>query len=272
MPKVKSSGFESVQGRRWNMEDCHLVIDNLNDKFPHLDKSVDRSFYAVFDGHGGRYSVLMTDELLLGAIVNHPSFSTDISAAIKEGFDQVDKEIYRRSTEENWVDGTTAAIVFVIGDTVWAANAGDSEILFGKRKDKEKYVHTVLSKIHRPSEAEEKARLASVSAVISNSRVGGRLAVSRGLGDHDQKAPKNGSNADWVSSEPYISSIAVEEGDFILIGCDGLWDEVTYQVATDMVTKARKSGKGVFDGCGLLRKESLDHGSLGNNTVVLAYF
>jgi hypothetical protein len=34
------SGFESVQGRRWNMEDAHVNIDDLSADFPWLPKGI----------------------------------------------------------------------------------------------------------------------------------------------------------------------------------------------------------------------------------------
>jgi hypothetical protein len=35
-PTYPWSGFETVQGKRWSMEDAHVNIDSLHDEFPHI--------------------------------------------------------------------------------------------------------------------------------------------------------------------------------------------------------------------------------------------
>lgn len=36
------SAFESIQGRRWNMEDAHVNIDDLSEVYKELPKSAER--------------------------------------------------------------------------------------------------------------------------------------------------------------------------------------------------------------------------------------
>jgi len=268
-----TSGFESVQGRRWNMEDCHILIDDLNAQFPDILKNdVSRSFYAVFDGHGGGNTAILVDEHLLPNILKDPNFNTDIDQALINGFRDTDRFVVDLSRSEDWVDGSTAAIAFLIGDTVIVANAGDSEVVIGKKKDKDKYTAVVMSEIHRPKEKVEKKRLQEAGAVMKDKRVGGKLAVSRGFGDGDLKIGSNGITTDWVSSVPFIKKETVQAEDFLLIACDGLWDEMSHQEAVDIVAKCRRTSKSTFEACDTLVKEALDKGSLDNITCILAYF
>lgn len=52
----------------------------------------------------------------------------------------------------------------------------------------------------------------------------GTLAVARSLGDHDYKYPHNKGSQDFVSSEPFINKISLNEThEFLIISCDGLW-------------------------------------------------
>jgi len=66
------------------------------------------------------------------------------------------------------------------------------------------------------------------NSLTAPSRVNGSLAVSRAIGDfHCQP---------FVSDIPYSRSIQLEPEDkFVILACDGLWDEVSDQEAVDLV-------------------------------------
>ncbi|KAJ1427410.1 PPM-type phosphatase domain [Sesbania bispinosa] len=69
-----------------------------------------------------------------------------------------------------------------------------------------------------------------------NGYLNGQLSVSRALGDWHMKGPK-GSPCP-LSAEPELQEICLTEDDeFLIMGCDGLWDVMSNQCA---VTMARK--------------------------------
>jgi protein phosphatase 2C family protein 2/3 len=56
----------------------------------------------------------------------------------------------------------------------------------------------------------------------------GRLSVSRTIGDIEAKYPKYGGNPNVVVATPEIKSFKIRNNyDFILIGCDGIFEKLT---------------------------------------------
>lgn len=57
----------------------------------------------------------------------------------------------------------------------------------------------------------------------------GRLSVSRTFGDIEAKMEKFGGLPGVVSAEPEISQFTIEETkhDFIILGCDGIFDRLS---------------------------------------------
>lgn len=45
-----STGIIAAPGKRMNMEDCYLMVNDI-----HVHPVVPVSLYAVFDGHGGEW-------------------------------------------------------------------------------------------------------------------------------------------------------------------------------------------------------------------------
>ena len=58
----------------------------------------------------------------------------------------------------------------------------------------------------------------------------GRLSVSRTFGDIEAKRQKYGGNPKVVISIPEVKSFKIEDSyDFILLGCDGIFDKLKSQ-------------------------------------------
>ena len=56
----------------------------------------------------------------------------------------------------------------------------------------------------------------------------GRLSVSRTFGDIEAKMPKFGGNPNVVVATPDIKAFKIKPNhDFILLGCDGIFDKLT---------------------------------------------
>jgi protein phosphatase 2C family protein 2/3 len=57
----------------------------------------------------------------------------------------------------------------------------------------------------------------------------GRLSVSRTFGDIEAKMEKFGGLPGVVTAEPEISQFTIEENkhDFIILGCDGIFDRLS---------------------------------------------
>lgn len=111
------------------------------------------------------------------------------------------------------------------------ANAGDCRAVLGKRG---KAVE--LSKDHKPDSSSERLRIEKLGGVVHDGYLNGQLSVARAIGDWHMKDPKGSSSP--LSAEPELQEMVLnEEDEFLILGCDGLWDVMSSQCA---VTIARK--------------------------------
>jgi len=161
--------------------------------------------------------------------------------------------------EQDLGDGTTAAVVLIdrTAERCIAGNVGDSEVLLGTKNKDGQTSYTTLTEVHHLKRSEaEAARIAAIGGNIWHGRLGHplynprvfSLSVSRSIGDVFFKDPKhtNGKQSGLIA-DPFITSVEVCGPDvaeqFLLVGCDGLWDTVTYQEAADFVFKRLASGE-----------------------------
>jgi len=271
MPLHLTSGFESVQGRRWTMEDTHVLIDDLNANIPIPNNDHPRAYYAVFDGHGGKDAADLAAEHLHKDVVGVPSFlSGNIKDALTEGFSKTDKLILDTGAKQKWTNGATAVVVFIVGHTLYLGNAGDSEAVLAQIGEHNAHEAHLLSEKHKPSD--ERERIEAAGGHVIFGRVLGNLAVSRSLGDSDFKVPMNRASADWVSAVPYTHQIELSpKNPFLIIACDGLWDKMTYQEAVEFIFQRKEEGKSPVEAAQLITQEALNKGSLDNITTVIVY-
>lgn len=112
-----------------------------------------------------------------------------------------------------------------------------------------------LSTDHKPCDREERQRIADAggqiyqTATVASSGdpnvlpeiiIGpirvfpGRLSVSRTFGDTEAKIPAKGGNPNVVVATPEIRSFKLDNThDFIILGCDGIFDKLGDQECVD---------------------------------------
>jgi len=152
--------------------------------------------------------------------------------------------------------GATGVIVFIRGDDVYVGNVGDSRaVLYSGNKV------TRLSFDHKPKDEDERVR--KLDGHVINGRINGLLAVSRAFGDFYMQP--------WVSSEPYVSTskLSNQPDEFIIIGCDGVWDEITDEEACEIIQTSLKNGGDVYKSSAVLRDYAYLLGSDDNVSVIL---
>ena len=274
-PKFPISGVSSLQGRRPTMEDTHVAIDCMKDSFEHLAEHFNDhiSFYAVYDGHGGTDTAIIAEKLLHDSLVQSSEFiSMDIHQAIEDAYLYTDRVILQRSRDEKWRNGSTAVTVLLIGNKLYAANAGDSEAVLGRRINKDvsnlEYEPILLTKKHVPADAGERARIERAGGTVFHNRVLGSLAVSRALGDLNFK------EIPMVIPAPFIREVELtEEDEFFIVACDGLWDVMTYDDAVEYIAARRQidnlTAKQVS--AELVHEAINKRGSTDNVSVVVVY-
>ena len=130
--------------------------------------------------------------------------------------------------------GTTANIMLIKNGVIYIANVGDS--LSVMYKNKKAYNLNREHQIIIPSERE---RVLKSGAKINGYRINGMLNLTRAIGDLSFKSNMQLKRHEQsVIALPEITKIEdTEDIDFIIMGCDGVWDCVKRQFLCDFVDK-----------------------------------
>ena len=219
---------------RKEMEDFHCIKQALG-KRPNL------SYFAIFDGHGGKevasYLSVNFHHFLVDEI-NKIKFGTNdeeninnIKESIKISFQKIDKEILNKDEFCNDV-GSTATIIFIyyndllthdnnindnkeIERTLICSNIGDSSgYLINKNNIK------LITKYHKCDDSTEVQRIRDNGGIVFQGRIFGKLILTRTLGDKEMK--KYG-----VLPLPDFFIKKIDKDDlFVIIASDGVWDVI----------------------------------------------
>ena len=136
--------------------------------------------------------------------------------------------------------GCTACVMGVdeTSKKIYFANAGDSRVVLCR-----KGVAEEMSTDHKPELEIEKNRIYKADGWISEGRVKGNLNLTRGFGDLEYKQNKNlKPEEQMITANPDIKIIDYDKDiDFVIIGCDGIWDCLSNQSACEFVAKRLKN-------------------------------
>jgi protein phosphatase 1G len=140
--------------------------------------------------------------------------------------------------------GCTACVMSIdeTNKKLYFANAGDSRVVLCKNG-----VAEAKSEDHKPEMDSEKTRIYKADGWISDGRVKGNLNLTRGFGDLEYKQNKKLKPEDqMITANPDINvEDFSKDMDFVIIGCDGIWDCLTNQEACDFVSKRLKENKDI---------------------------
>mmetsp|Transcript_34333 Transcript_34333/g.80338 ORF Transcript_34333/g.80338 Transcript_34333/m.80338 type:complete len:413 (-) Transcript_34333:317-1555(-) len=238
-------GKADTIGPRPTMEDEFVHVD-------HFGNSATSSFYAVYDGHGGRTAVDFVKHDLHARLQRELEVNPrNVNEAFCRAFAATDKALANCGC---LTCGCTACCCLIkeeaSGPVVYTAHVGDTRAVLS-RSGKAKRL-TAMSD-HKPADPAEAQRIARAGASVVNRRVNGMLAVARALGDHYLKEPCRSGNA--VSNQPDVSMERLGKLDeFLIIACDGLWDVMSDQDAVDLV----KQSLAAAAKAGMLRGEAAE--------------
>ena len=132
--------------------------------------------------------------------------------------------------------GCTANVVMLdyAASKIYVANAGDSRSVMGKGGN-----CVPLSFDHKPENEEEIARIEAAGSVVTEGRVDGHLNLTRALGDLKFKK-KEGLTPEQhpITANPDVFEYEFStDVDFILIGCDGVWETKSNEEMVEWVYK-----------------------------------
>ncbi|ERM97065.1 hypothetical protein AMTRI_Chr05g64040 [Amborella trichopoda] len=253
IPIVRSGGWADI-GSRQSMEDVHVCVDDFlhdYDGREHFGEGPG-AFYGVFDGHGGKHAADFVCKNLPRLILEETEFPREIEKALTSAFLQTDNAFAEAcALDSALASGTTALAALVLGRSLVVANAGDCRAVLshrGKAID--------LSRDHKPGCAHERCRIeASGGFVSDDGYLNAQLNVARALGDWHlgddikRRRPRllcpsssydSGSpfSCGPLSAEPETSStLLTEEDEFLIIGCDGIWEVFRSQNAVDFARR-----------------------------------
>ncbi|CAI5733330.1 unnamed protein product [Hyaloperonospora brassicae] len=286
-PFVRDYAAVSTQNSQFraHMEDECVAIPTFR-AFP--DDPVVSSFFGVYDGHGGdfcakyaaaHFHVTLAARLQAAhnasrALSVHKSHSTradaradvlssaDIERCYAEAFAALDEEL--QDFDESSESGSTAVTCLVRqykGRTTFhIANVGDSRAIFCCNGQTSR-----LSVDHKATNKDEVKRIRDLNGIIVNKRVAGSIAVTRALGQADEKK--------FITSAPHIESLEVASDDAILVlVSDGITDVFRDEELMEFVaTRLAEGEKSVTIG-DMLLDEAKAQGSTDNMTAVIICF
>eukprot|EP01125_Pyxidicula_operculata_P012628 TRINITY_DN4152_c0_g2_i1.p1 TRINITY_DN4152_c0_g2~~TRINITY_DN4152_c0_g2_i1.p1 ORF type:complete len:1344 (+),score=390.58 TRINITY_DN4152_c0_g2_i1:2-4033(+) len=299
-PQSISIGWSELVGRRTNQEDALCiagVIGNVPTQSSGGQSSTTSSsstpvhLFALFDGHAGRGAADFAAENFTETFLQ--KFQQDLKNPLKSLMDSFysinDKfKEYTLTCKDPSIrqSGATAVAALVIGRDIYVANVGDARAVLYKgsssgssssssaavpinNKDCRHFDSIVdsssqvlrLSEEHRPDDEEERIR--KDGGYVIDSRVNGYLGVSRSIGDF---------YIDPVICKPSGNKYTIPSNSndvFLVMGCDGVWDEISDSEACSSILMNHKEHKNVHQLSSILRDEAYLLGSDDNISVVL---
>ncbi|XP_022239452.1 protein P200-like isoform X2 [Limulus polyphemus] len=261
-PPVHEVSVCAIKNTRRKMEDRHVVLHDLNVACQ-LQNVTQHSYYAIFDGHAGTEAASYAAAHLHWNIVQHPAFLTDTPNAMKEAFKLTDRHLLDRSFREGIKSGCTAVCCLIREDTLYLAWLGDSQAVVVREG-----VPLGVMSLHKPDREDERLRIEKEGGCvlfIGTWRVNGTLAVSRALGDPEHKP--------YVSCEPDVITVNLDgTEDFVILGCDGLWDRMTpSDIITSVYCYVKESPNNVENLSSHLVYQAKDKGSSDNITAIVVF-
>ncbi|KAF5842845.1 phosphatase 2C-like domain-containing protein [Dunaliella salina] len=246
------------------------------------------SFFAVFDGHGGRnVADFACERLHKNALeklqqVLHEYVSSAAEASKKinvkaakttiiEAFKKTDEEVLAKANSLNWNDGACAAALWLVGRTGLVANCGDAKCVLARIADKDRpggikagaLRALVLTKDHLAIYPSERARIEKAGGSISEGRLQGKMQVARSFGD---KAMKGFG----CTSAPDVTAFELGPRDaFLILACDGFWGVFDAQNAVDMAQQLLAQGRGEKSVANRLLNEAVRERKCKDNVTVM---
>ena len=213
-------------------------------------------FFAVYDGHGGNGCSLYLKEKLHHFIKNFTKESLNEAITMVE-----QKFIAEEALDEKGLikdpSGSCGIMALIQKNKLIIANVGDSRLVLFKKNSV-----FFSTEDHKPGSPSEKTRIErgggmvyqtpSLIPLTQNGKeieppwrvLPGRLSVSRTFGDVEAKNENLGGMKNVVVALPDITELELDEDfNFIVLGCDGIFDVLSNEEILECVKIVLKEKK-----------------------------
>ncbi|XP_008804046.1 probable protein phosphatase 2C 57 [Phoenix dactylifera] len=269
IPILRSGGWADI-GFRQSMEDAFVCRDNfMQDCGLKNFGEGPSAFYGVFDGHGGKQAADFACSNLPRFIVEDEDFPREIERVFASAFLQTDTAFAEAcSVNSALASGTTALAALVVGRSLVVANAGDCRAVLCRRGEA-----IEMSRDHKPACTKERKRIEASGGYVYDGYLNGQLNVSRAIGDWHMEGMKERGGLGPLSAEPEVMRTKLtEEDEFLIMGCDGIWDVFRSQNAVDFARRKLQEHNDPATCCKELVDEALKRKSSDNLAVVVVCF
>ena len=272
---ITSYAANTHQGivRNYN-EDRVSIIINMNkiSNYKNTKPWPKISYFAIFDGHAGNKCAEYLRENLLKLICSNKYFPDNIPEAIKFGFEKADEYFLNNYAMINGQlkdnSGTCGLILLIVNNDVYIGNVGDSRCIGSFNKGK---IQRDITRDHKPNTPYEKERIMANGGQIYQTKTNikieenfilrtkillgpyrvfpGRLSVSRTIGDAEGKIPSIGGNPNVIICKPDIYKFNILENDidYFVLGCDGIFDQMSSEDVFKCVSLVIERNKEIFE-------------------------
>ncbi|KAL5762192.1 hypothetical protein ACOSP7_018456 [Xanthoceras sorbifolium] len=211
----------SLKGKKKFMEDTHKIVSCLQ-------ANSNKSFFGVYDGHGGKMAAEFVAENLhtnVFEMMKNCNGEKEKEEALKAGYLKTDQEFLKQGL----ASGACCVTALIERQEVVVSNLGDCRAVLCRGG-----VAEALTKDHKAETEDERKRIENKGGYVEVHRgawrVHGILSVSRSIGDAHLKK--------WVMAEPDTRIVHVtSDMEFLVLASDGLWEKVGNQEAVDTVKR-----------------------------------
>jgi len=216
----------SLKGRRDNNEDKDTKILNIDRRNKNM---MPINFFAVYDGHGGKYVSNYLSENLPKYFMNSPEFPFTKKYTSRIFADVQNKLRTQHKSAASYCGSTCLCLIHYVENDenyINVFNVGDSRCIICRDN-----IAIPLTLDHKPMAPVEKRRIEKLGGNIYFDGGTYRIkdySVSRAFGDTAAEP--------YLSAKPDIYKYKLEKSDkFIVLACDGLYDVLSNQDIIDFI-------------------------------------
>ncbi|KAH1038763.1 hypothetical protein J1N35_040506 [Gossypium stocksii] len=249
---------------------CYFLTDNPKASTPMAFDIFIFNFFGgqVFDGHGRKHAADFACYHLPRFIVEDQNFLEEIERVVASAFLQTDAAFTEACALDSALSsGATALAALVLGRMLVVANVKDCRAVLCHRG---KAIE--MSRDHKPNCNRERKRIEALGGSVYDGYLNGQLNMARALGDWHIEGMKDASGGPLSAEPELMTADLTKEDEFLIIGCDGLWDVFRSQNAVDFARQRLQEHNDPTMCSKDLVDEALKRKSEDNLTVVVVCF